>query len=137
MQREWWCIVVRGWYCIVEKRWLLDENGSRIFFLKLILGNWGIWDIWKEWTIKDLLNGIVMGAWRSKTTRVTQADMEWFSTVEFVKKRNANIGAVKNKLKSSSLIYLFTSGTFPAPPGSFLKKNYINMTINIIHVLSN
>ena len=36
----------------------------------------------------------------------------------------------------SSGIYK-TSGTFPAPPGSFLKKNYINMTINIIHVLSN
>ena len=31
-----------------------------------------------------------------------------------------------------------TSGTFPASPGSFLKKKfYINMTINIIHVLSN
>ena len=30
-----------------------------------------------------------------------------------------------------------TSGTFPASPGSFLKKIYIDMTINIIRTLSN
>ena len=30
-----------------------------------------------------------------------------------------------------------TSGTFPASPGSFMKKTYNNMTINIIHILSN
>ena len=38
---------------------------------------------------------------------------------------------------SSGGLYSKTSGTFPASPGSFLKKFYINMTINIIHVLSN
>ena len=37
----------------------------------------------------------------------------------------------------SSGIYK-TSGTFPAPPGSFLKNIlHYYMTINIIHVLSN
>ena len=35
------------------------------------------------------------------------------------------------------IVLYFTSGTFPASPGSFLKKICINMTIDIIHILSN
>ena len=42
----------------------------------------------------------------------------------------------QNVLKNQTILYN-TSGTFPASPGSFLKKIYINMTINIIHILSN
>ena len=45
---------------------------------------------------------------------------------------------INNLLTVFFEVFLYdTSGTFPASPGSFLKKVYINMTINIIHVLRN
>ena len=48
----------------------------------------------------------------------------------------ARLSYVLSKVRIYSPL-LNTSGTLPASPGNFLKKIYINMTINIIHILSN